>query len=64
MSNPLYVPISDFETTENDDDVMCLDSGEEGAPNTRNGFAGVKEMERAWRMCAEVRKMCKNLNDH
>ena len=58
-SDPLHVPVSDSETTEIDDDVMCLHAREEGAPNTRNDFARVEEMERAWHMCAEVRKMCK-----
>ena len=62
-SDPLYVPVSDSETTEIDDDVMCLDFREGWAPNTRNDFACVEEMERAQHMCAEVRKMCKNLND-
>ena len=42
-----YFPVSDFETTEIDDDVMCLDSREEGAPNSRNDFACMEEMERA-----------------
>ena len=58
-SDPLYVAVSDFETIEIDDNVMCLDSREEGAPNTHNDFACVDEIERAQLMCAEVRKMCK-----
>ena len=57
-SDPPYVPVSDSESTETDDDVLCLDFGEEGAPNTRIDFTCVEQMERARRMCAEVRKMC------
>ena len=59
MSDPLYVPVSDSKTTKIDDDIMCLDSGEEGDPNTRNDLTCVEEIERARRMCAEVRKMCR-----
>ena len=58
-SDPLYVPISDSENTKTDDDVMCLDSGEEGAPNTRNDFTYMEEMKRTQHVCADVRKMCK-----
>ena len=43
--DPLYVPVSDSETTETDDDVMCLDSREEGAPNTHNDFAYMEEIK-------------------
>ena len=43
----LYVPVSDYETTKTDDDVMWLDSGEEGAPITRNDFSCVEKMEKA-----------------
>ena len=59
MLDPLYVSVSDSETTATDDDVMCLDSGEEGTLNTRNDFAYMEEMKRTQRLCADVRKMCK-----
>ena len=42
-----YVPVSNSETTETDDDVMWLDSGEGGAPNTCNDIACMEKMERA-----------------
>ena len=57
-SDPVYVPVSDSETTETDGDVMLLDSGGGGAPNTRNDFACAKKMMRAQRVCADARKMC------
>ena len=38
---------------------MYLESREEGAPNTRNDFICIEKMERAQRMCMDVRKMCK-----
>ena len=59
-SDPLYVPVSDSKSTKIDDDVMCLDSGEEGSPNIRNEVACVQEMERVQRMCADIRKMREN----
>ena len=62
----MYVLGSESESEDDDmcvdetgDDVMCLDSGEEGAPNTCNDFACVEEMERAQPMRLDVRKMCK-----
>ena len=58
-TDAMYVPRSDSGTTKTDDGVMWLDSGEEGAPNTCNDFACVQKMERAQRMCVDVRKMCK-----
>ena len=39
--------VSNSETTKTDDDVIWLDSGEGGAPDTRNDFACVEKMERA-----------------
>ena len=48
--SPPYVPVSNPETTKTDDDVMYLDSGEEGAPNTCNDFTFVEEMERPQRV--------------
>ena len=41
---------------------MCLDSGEDQAPITGNDSAFAEEMERAERMCANVRKMCRKLD--
>ena len=58
-TDAMYIPRSDSGTSETDDGVLWLQFGEEGAPNTCNHFACVQEMERAQRMCVDVRKMCK-----
>ena len=47
-SNPQYVPMSDTKSSKSDDVVICLDYGEEGAPNTHNDSTYVEQMERPW----------------
>ena len=41
------------------EDAPSGEEGEEGAPNTHNDYAYMKEMKRNQRRCVDVRKMCK-----
>ena len=45
-----------------DDDVMCLDFVEDVAPIAWNDFPFVEEMERAERLCENMRKMCRKFD--
>ena len=51
-----------WEETRTDDDLTCLDSGEDVAPTTCSDFAYAEEMERAERMCENVRKMSRKFD--
>ena len=53
-----YALVSDFESIKTDDNAMCLDFGEEGAPTNNNDSTSMEEMERVQQMCVDVRKMC------
>ena len=48
--------------TRTNDDVMCLDFGEDVAPTTCNDSASVEEMEGAERMCENGQKMCRKFD--
>ena len=61
-SDSPHVPISNVETTKNNDNVMCLDSGEDLAPTTGNASAFVEEIETAKHMHANMRKICKKFD--
>ena len=50
------------EDTRTDDDVVFLEFGEDVAPKTCNDSTSAEEMERAERMCEDVRKMCRKFN--
>ena len=53
------VDVAMCEEPHNNEDAPVGEEGEEGAPNTRNGFAYMEEMKKTQRVCAKVRKMCK-----
>ena len=48
--------------TRTDDDVVFLEFGEDVAPITCNDSTSAEDMERAERMCEDVRKMCRKFN--
>ena len=59
MLDPPYVSVLDPKSSRTNDDVMCLDYGEEVAPTTGNGTAWLEEMDRALSIHANAKKMCK-----
>ena len=57
-SDPPYVPLSDSESSRNDESVIGLELEEAAAPTTADETACLEEMDRALPIHANVKKMC------